>query len=268
MTTEQKYLPGIVKGYKATDKDMKCRGLQYILGEWQECAPGSIIKCSENGLHFCEHPSGPWSYYSDPGTRIFEVEAEDVLDDPATPGADRKLVARKLRLIREIFPDGDGNTGNRNTGDGNTGNRNTGNGNTGDWNTGNWNTGNGNTGDGNTGYGNTGDRNTGDGNTGDRNTGNRNTGNRNTGDGNTGDYHSGFFCLVPATVICFDVDTRLTRDAFQGLHGVAAQTLLSVLAEPTPRIPESLPQAVTRLPGYTFEKYLALHSAHIAGRSK
>jgi hypothetical protein len=117
----QAYKLGIVKGYKATDKDMKCRGLQYVLNEWQEVAEGEIIKCGANGLHFCIQPSGVWSYYSDEGTRVFECEAEGVLDEPFEPGADAKSVARRIRLVREVFPGGDSNTGHRNTGYSNTG---------------------------------------------------------------------------------------------------------------------------------------------------
>ena len=69
--TTQKYLPGIITGYKATDSDMKCRGLQYVLGEWMEVAEGDIIKCGGTGLHFCSQPSGPWAYYTETGTRLF-----------------------------------------------------------------------------------------------------------------------------------------------------------------------------------------------------
>ncbi len=198
-----------MKGYKATDKNMKCKGFQYELGKWYE-HEGELIEC-ESGFHFCEQPSGPWAYYSEPGARIFESEAEEVLSAPFEPGADFKRVARRIRFVREINIGGCGNTGDRNTGDwntgcGNTGDWNTGDRNTGDWNTGDWNTGDrntgysntgcGNTGDRNTGYRNTGDgntgyRNTGDGNTGDRNTGDWNTGDRNTGCGNTGDWNTG-----------------------------------------------------------------------------
>lgn len=123
-----------MKGYKATNKDMKCRGHQFVLGEWAE-HDGELKEC-ESGFHFCEHPSGVWGYYDAPGTRVFEVEAEDILEVPESPGADKKRVARRVRLVREIMPDGYGNTGGWNTGDGNTGDRNTGGWNTGDRNTG------------------------------------------------------------------------------------------------------------------------------------
>ena len=222
---------GPIFGYKATDENMRCRGVQFILDKWY-MATGPLKLC-ENGFHFCEHPSGPWAYYSNKSTRIFKIEAKGVLLSVG-PGSDLKHVARKIRLIEEIATTGDGNTGHGNTGDGNTGDgntgdRNTGDGNTGDGNTGDRNTGYRNTGDGNTGHGNTGDgntgggntghgntghRNTGDGNTGDRNTGHGNTGDgntgdgntgyRNTGDGNTGDYHSGCLCFGVAPFFIFN----------------------------------------------------------------
>ena len=145
----------IVKGYKATDKDMKCRGFKFELGVWHK-HDGEIAMC-ESGFHFCEYPSGPWAFYSDKGTRMFKVEARGVIksDDP---GADLKHVAMEIRLVEEITITGSWNTGSWNTGDRNTGDRNTGDWNTGDRNTGDWNTGDWNTGSGNTGSGNATDK--------------------------------------------------------------------------------------------------------------
>ena len=118
-------------GYKATNADMICSGVgangkrfsqQYELGKWYECE-GELELC-KNGFHFCVHPSGVWSYYPGENTRVFVVEAEDVLDTPYEPGAALKKVARRIRLVREITV-----TGYSNTGDSNTGYRNTGYGN-------------------------------------------------------------------------------------------------------------------------------------------
>ena len=156
----------IVKGFKATDKNMQCRGFQFELGVWHK-HNGEIAMC-ESGFHFCEYPSGPWAFYRDDGTRIFKVEARGVIRGEG-PGADLKHVAMEIRLVEEILFNGNWNTGNRNTGDWNTGNRNTG-----DWNTGDW------------------------------NTGNRNTGNRNTGDGNATDKCPGYLCCKEQPIIIFD----------------------------------------------------------------
>jgi len=106
----------IVTGYKATDENMCCRGFQFELNKWYECK-GELVLC-ENGFHFCEHPSGPWAYYS--SGRIFKVEAQGVVKSTG-PGADLKHVARKIRLVEEIQITGNRNTGDWNTGDGNCG---------------------------------------------------------------------------------------------------------------------------------------------------
>ena len=177
----------IIKGYKATDGNMCCRGFQFELGKWYNF-DGDLSLC-ESGFHFCQYPSGPWAYYTE--GRLFEVETREVLISTG-PGADLKHVCKQIKLAREITVAGNRNTGYWNTGDGNTGNRNTGDGNVGDGNTGGRNTGYWNTGNRNTGDGNTGNRNTGDGNTGGRNTGGRNTGYWNTGDGNTGYWNTGY----------------------------------------------------------------------------
>ena len=226
----------IITGYKATDENMKCRDFQFEIGKWYE-HDGEIELC-KSGFHFCEYPSGPWSYYTE--GRMFKIEAEFVQKEDE-PGAELKHVAKRIRLVAEIEIGGDSNTGYRNTGYRNTGNcntgyRNTGNSNTGYRNTGNSNagnsnTGNMNTGNSNTGSRNTGNRNTGNSNTGYRNTGNMNTGNSNTGDSNTGDrntgdwntgdsnfcnYSSGFFNTIDKFYI-FDKPCEIDRDSLD-LH--------------------------------------------------
>ena len=197
-----------MKGYKAFNNDMTCRGFQYEVGKTYEIAE-KPIPCKQ-GFHFCKSIAECYRFYGmSDDTRICEVEAvgEIATDDNI------KYCTNKIRIVSEITEDwvrrgnanssnngycntgdsntGDSNTGNRNTGDRNTGNRNTGNRNTGDRNTGDRNIGNCNTGDRNTGYGNTGNCNTGDWNTGDRNIGDWNTGDLNIGNWNTGDRNTG-----------------------------------------------------------------------------
>ena len=88
-----------MKVYKATDKDMKCRGLQYEIGKTVE-AEGELKLC-ENGLHACEAPLELFDYYSPAdGSRYFEAEAEDVSDERSDN--ESKIVARKLTLGAEI----------------------------------------------------------------------------------------------------------------------------------------------------------------------
>jgi hypothetical protein len=271
-------------GYKATDKDLKCQGYQFKLGEWHGHA-GELVMC-KSGFHFCKYPSGPYCFYPI-GSRVFKVEAEEILDEPETPGADLKLVARRIRLVEEITPGGDrntgdgntghrntghwntghwntgdrntgdGNTGHWNTGDWNTGHRNTGDRNTGDWNTGHWNTGHWNTGDWNTGDGNTGDWNTGDGNT-----GHRNTGDRNTGDGNTGDYHAGLFNKNPEPLIIFDLPTAVDRDSLPSSIIRELSRLLGL--DERFDYKNSL---WLEIPNATPERIELLHEAHILARA-
>jgi hypothetical protein len=157
-----------MNGYKATDKNMKCRDFQFELGKWYE-VDGDVELC-KNGFHFCDHWGGVWAYYSSDDTRVFRVECEDVLDLPVEPGADHKRVCRRIRLVVESPPtDGYRNSGYGNSGDSNSGN-------------------------GNSGYGNSGDR----------NSGYRNSGNWNSGYGNAMDRSSDIFCIKPKKVRCFD----------------------------------------------------------------
>jgi len=183
----------LIRGFKAFDKDLKCRDYQYEFGK-DFYHKGELELCG-SGFHFCKNLSEVYNYYTF-GTEIIvcEIESEgDVIDE----FEGNKSVTNHLRIVRRLGTEeamnnnGSNNLGHSNTGDWNTGDRNTGHRNTGDRNTGHRNTGDRNTGDRNTGHRNTGHRNTGDRNTGDRNTGHRNTGDRNTGDRNTGDRNTG-----------------------------------------------------------------------------
>ena len=196
------------KGYKAFDKDLKCRDYQFEIGKTYE-HEGEFEPC-KSGFHFCEKTTDVFEYYSwRLETRVCEVEAVGEVKSEGN-----KSVTNKILIGRELTRDeilmlcnigksntglnntGDQNTGHHNTGYQNTGHQNTGHHNTGDQNTGHWNTGdhntgNHNTGNQNTGYHNTGNQNTGHQNTGDQNTADRNTGNWNTGYWNNGDQNTG-----------------------------------------------------------------------------
>ena len=88
-----------MKVYKATDKDMRCRGLQYEPGKPIE-ADGELKLC-ENGLHACESPLELFDYYSPAdGSRYFEAEAEGV--SPERQSNSSKVVAKKMTLGAEI----------------------------------------------------------------------------------------------------------------------------------------------------------------------
>ena len=87
-----------MKVYKATDKDMKCRGFQYTLGKTAE-VDGDIELC-ERGLHACEMPLDVLGYYvPGDGSRYFEAELDEVSNKKSD---DTKRVGKKLALSAEI----------------------------------------------------------------------------------------------------------------------------------------------------------------------
>lgn len=88
-----------MKVYKATDKDMKCRGVQYEIGKTAE-VDGDAKLC-ERGLHACEMPLDVLGYYAPgDGSRYFAAELEDVSDEMHSD--DTKRVGKKLTLRAEI----------------------------------------------------------------------------------------------------------------------------------------------------------------------
>nr|DAV17915.1 MAG TPA: hypothetical protein [Caudoviricetes sp.] len=88
-----------MKVYKATDKDMKCRGFQYELGKTAEV--DGYAKLCERGLHACEMPLDVLGYYAPGnGSRYFEADLEDVSDEMQRD--DTKRVGKKLTLSAEI----------------------------------------------------------------------------------------------------------------------------------------------------------------------
>lgn len=88
-----------MKVYKATDKNMQCRGVQYEIGKTVE-AEGELKLC-ENGLHSCEAPLELFGYYPPAnGSRYFEAEAEEV--SPERKENSSKVVAKRLTLGAEI----------------------------------------------------------------------------------------------------------------------------------------------------------------------
>ena len=87
-----------MKVYKGTDKDMKCRGMQYKLGE-TAVYDGEPRLCKA-GLHACEQPIDVLNHYTPNESRYFEAEAEEVTDEREPD--DSKIVAKKMTLKAEI----------------------------------------------------------------------------------------------------------------------------------------------------------------------
>lgn len=211
-----------MKGYKAFESDLSCRGFQYEIGK-EYSIEGDPVMC-ETGFHFCSTIIDCyWFYPATKSTRICEIEATgDIIFDE-----DGKYCTNKIKIINEVKEPwvytntNKGNTGCYNTGVYNSGSWNTGNGNKGARNTGRFNEGSNNTGSFNEGSDNTGSFNSGNWNTGsfnrgDYNTGRFNEGSHNSGDFNTGNFNSGIFNTnLKPTIKMFDKDSTWTWDKWK-----------------------------------------------------
>ena len=201
-------------------------------GPWLPEIPDAKIR--EEGYYVSEY----WNFWYSPGDRIFEAEVEGIVEDSSSsPGAQKQVCCRKIRLLRELtgelskdlsncgegnigdFNTGRGNRGESNAGDFNIGSRNVGKLNVGDFNTGDSNcgidnvgdsnkgsanTGSGNIGHSNGGFFNVGSYNTGSCNIGNKNSGSCNIGSSNAGSWNLGNGHSGFFNTLPEPIFMFN----------------------------------------------------------------
>ena len=87
-----------MKVYKGTDRQMKCRGMQYTLGE-TAVFDGEPHLCKA-GLHACKQPIDVLNHYTPNESRYFEAEAEEVSAERES--SDSKIVAKKMTLKAEI----------------------------------------------------------------------------------------------------------------------------------------------------------------------
>ena len=203
-------------GYKAFDKDLKCRDFQFEVGKTYstKAKKEDLELCTGTVFHFCRelHRIENVSNYKISESRICEVIATG---DIVTDGD--KYGTNEIKILREIPREeldkynscnsGNCNSGNWNSGDWNSGNWNSGNRNSGDCNSGNWNSGNRNSGNWNSGNWNSGNRNSGN-----RNSGNRNSGDWNSGNWNSGNWNSGFFNSDEPCVRMFNKMTEKKRN--------------------------------------------------------
>ena len=86
-----------MKGYKGFDKDLKCRGMQYSIGE-TATHNGNLKVCS-SGLHFCENPLDVLAHYPPSDSRFAEIEADEVANQLQR---DNKCVAKSLYIKAEL----------------------------------------------------------------------------------------------------------------------------------------------------------------------
>ena len=230
-----------MKGYKAFDKNLVCRDMQYEIGK-EYIFDGDPIPCKQ-GYHFCKSIADCYKFYNmSENTRICEISATGAVETDD----EIKYCTNKIKIIREIknpreksntsktssgyCNSGNRNSGYRNSGDWNSGDCNSGNRNSGDWNSGNRNSGyrnsgNRNSGDWNSGYCNSGNRNSGNWNSGDWNSGDCNSGYRNSGDWNSGDWNSGLFNTDKNPKIkIFDIESEWTMNEWH--NSLAYQVMI------------------------------------------
>ena len=87
----------VLKVFKGTDKDMKCRGMQYELGK--KVVSDDAVRCGSKGFHSCESPLNVFSYYPPANNRFFEAEADGKID---RCDDDSKIASSELTLKAEI----------------------------------------------------------------------------------------------------------------------------------------------------------------------
>ena len=132
-----------MKGYKAFNSDLTCRGFQYEIGEIYEMDESPII--CKRGFHFCTDIANCYKFYDmSEDTRICEIEAIGDIDSKED---EMKYCTNKIRIIKEITDwrrkanINSSSSGYCNSGDYNSGNCNSGYCNSGDFNSGNCNSG-------------------------------------------------------------------------------------------------------------------------------
>ena len=87
-----------MKGYKATELDMTCKGYQFEMNK-EFIHEGEIMLCI-SGFHFCKEFKNVFEHYTlDPFVRVFEVE---IPDDAKVIDWDNKSVTNKIKFIKEL----------------------------------------------------------------------------------------------------------------------------------------------------------------------
>ncbi|MFT9496306.1 DUF7666 domain-containing protein, partial [Anaerosolibacter sp.] len=87
-----------MKGYKGFDKDLKCRGFQYEVGQTFE-TDSKPVRCTSNGFHFCENPMDVFNYYAPADSRFCLVEGSG---DISIDDDDSKVAVSKIHIHAEI----------------------------------------------------------------------------------------------------------------------------------------------------------------------
>lgn len=107
-----------VNGYKATDKDMKCRDYQYEMHKQFDMPEDAEISICSSGFHLCTKLKDTFNYYQPcDGNRYFHVRALVRKSDLKTEcvnelhipswyytlvGGDSKLAAKSIEFVSEV----------------------------------------------------------------------------------------------------------------------------------------------------------------------
>ena len=128
--------------YKGFDKDLKCRGMQFEIGETYDTGANEdeLELCTDTVFHFCDSVEKVHIFYDmnkSSHNRLCEIEPLSKI-----VSEENKLGTNKIKIVREIIDDELDDLlmrKNGNTGIFNIGYRNSGYLNSGDYNSGNWN---------------------------------------------------------------------------------------------------------------------------------
>ena len=85
-----------MKLFKGFDKNLKCRGFQYEIGEEYEEDRAELC---EAGFHACENPIDVFGYYPPSDNRYCEVELDGLNSETSE---DSKRVGRRIKIGAEI----------------------------------------------------------------------------------------------------------------------------------------------------------------------
>lgn len=84
-----------MKAYKGFDRNLKCRGFQYEVGQEYMEEKAEICK---SGFHACENPMDVLKYYNPANSRFCEVD----LQGNGQKSDDSKIAGKRIKVLEEI----------------------------------------------------------------------------------------------------------------------------------------------------------------------